>query len=171
MPGRDVFGKRPVDRDWAEPTPQVVVGRIDHRSLHQGRSGVLCRPARRSFDARTRSGRSASWTSVASVFFRVFARSVGVTPHRYIVHLRLRRAIELVHKGRFGWLTSQLPRASPTRVTCRVVRRVNGASLTQLGARPRSKPQESSRSVAPVSPIHGALNNRVRAVRPGDEND
>ncbi len=35
-------------------------------------------------------------------FSRVFARSVGATPHRYIVHLRLQRAIELVREGRTG---------------------------------------------------------------------
>jgi AraC family transcriptional regulator len=32
-------------------------------------------------------------------FSRVFARSVGMTPHRYVVHLRLQRAIELVREG------------------------------------------------------------------------
>jgi AraC family transcriptional regulator len=31
-------------------------------------------------------------------FSRVFARSVGLTPHRYVVHLRLRRAIEMVSR-------------------------------------------------------------------------
>ena len=35
-------------------------------------------------------------------FSRVFTRSVGMTPHRYIVHLRLRRAIDLVRDGRSG---------------------------------------------------------------------
>jgi AraC family transcriptional regulator len=35
-------------------------------------------------------------------FSRVFTRSVGLTPHRYAVHLRLQRAIELVHDGRSG---------------------------------------------------------------------
>jgi AraC family transcriptional regulator len=32
-------------------------------------------------------------------FSRVFTRSVGITPHRYVVHLRLQRAIELVREG------------------------------------------------------------------------
>src|SRR5262249_18087017 len=32
-------------------------------------------------------------------FSRVFTRSVGVTPHRYIVHLRLRRALDLAREG------------------------------------------------------------------------
>ena len=35
-------------------------------------------------------------------FTRVFARSVGVTPHRYVVHQRLRRAVELLRDGRSG---------------------------------------------------------------------
>jgi AraC family transcriptional regulator len=33
-------------------------------------------------------------------FSRVFTRSVGMTPHRWVVHLRLQRAIELVRDGR-----------------------------------------------------------------------
>src|SRR5208282_3578544 len=33
-------------------------------------------------------------------FTRVFTRSVGLTPHRYVVHLRLNRAVELVREGR-----------------------------------------------------------------------
>jgi AraC family transcriptional regulator len=35
-------------------------------------------------------------------FSRVFRRSVGVSPYRYIVYLRLRRAVELIREGRFG---------------------------------------------------------------------
>ncbi|MGB9203388.1 MAG: AraC family transcriptional regulator [Terriglobales bacterium] len=35
-------------------------------------------------------------------FSRAFTRSVGVSPHRYVVHLRLRRAVELVRDGKFG---------------------------------------------------------------------
>src|SRR5262249_49952849 len=31
-------------------------------------------------------------------FSRIFTRTVGVTPHRYIVHLRLQRATELVRE-------------------------------------------------------------------------
>jgi AraC family transcriptional regulator len=33
-------------------------------------------------------------------FSRVFTRSVGVTPHRYIVHLRVKSALELIRDGR-----------------------------------------------------------------------
>jgi transcriptional regulator GlxA family with amidase domain len=35
-------------------------------------------------------------------FSRVFTRSVGVTPHRYVVLLRLQRATELIRHGRSG---------------------------------------------------------------------
>ena len=35
-------------------------------------------------------------------FSRAFTRSVGVSPHRYVVHLRLRRAGEMVRDGKFG---------------------------------------------------------------------
>jgi AraC family transcriptional regulator len=35
-------------------------------------------------------------------FSRVFTRSVGMTPHRSVVHLQLRRAIELLRELRFG---------------------------------------------------------------------
>jgi AraC family transcriptional regulator len=35
-------------------------------------------------------------------FTRAFARSVGMTPHRYVVHLRLQRALELMREGRQG---------------------------------------------------------------------
>ena len=35
-------------------------------------------------------------------FTRIFARSVGMTPHRYVVHLRLQRALELMRDGRRG---------------------------------------------------------------------
>jgi AraC family transcriptional regulator len=33
-------------------------------------------------------------------FARTFARSVGMTPHRYVVGLRLHRAIEFIREGR-----------------------------------------------------------------------
>src|SRR6516225_6949805 len=35
-------------------------------------------------------------------FTRVFARSVGMTPHRYVIHQRLQRAVELLRDGRSG---------------------------------------------------------------------
>jgi AraC family transcriptional regulator len=68
-------------------------------------------------------------------FSRVFARSVGITAHRWVVHLRLRRATELVRDGRSG-LAEIAARTgfADQRHLSRWVRRVNGVSLTQLVA-------------------------------------
>ena len=68
-------------------------------------------------------------------FSRVFARSVGVTPHRYVVHLRLQRAVELVREGRFGLaeIAACTGFADQSHLS-RWVRRVHGVSLTQLAA-------------------------------------
>jgi AraC family transcriptional regulator len=68
-------------------------------------------------------------------FWRVFARSVGMTPHRYIVHLRLRRAIELIRDGRSGLAEAAVHTgfADQSHLS-RWVRRVHGVSLTQLSA-------------------------------------
>jgi AraC family transcriptional regulator len=68
-------------------------------------------------------------------FTRVFTRSVGVSPHRYIVHLRLQRAIELVRDGRSGLaeIAARTGFADQSHLS-RWVRRVQGASLTQLVA-------------------------------------
>jgi AraC family transcriptional regulator len=68
-------------------------------------------------------------------FSRVFARSVGMTPHRYVVHLRLRRAIELVREGRSGLaeIAARTGFADQSHLS-RWVRRVNGVPLTQLVA-------------------------------------
>jgi AraC family transcriptional regulator len=66
-------------------------------------------------------------------FTRVFARSVGMTPHRYIVHLRLQRAIELVRDGRSGLaeIATHTGFADQSHLS-RWVRRVYGVSLAQL---------------------------------------
>ncbi|MET1027595.1 MAG: AraC family transcriptional regulator [Dongiaceae bacterium] len=68
-------------------------------------------------------------------FTRVFTRSVGVTPHRYIVHLRLRRAIELVRDERSGLaeIAARTGFADQSHLS-RWVRRVHGVSVTQLVA-------------------------------------
>jgi len=68
-------------------------------------------------------------------FSRVFARSVGMTPHRYVVHLRLKRAIELVREGRSGFaeIAAQTGFADQSHLS-RWVRRVHGVPLTQLVA-------------------------------------
>ena len=68
-------------------------------------------------------------------FSRVFSRSVGMTPHRYIVHLRLRRAVEFVRDGRSGLaeIAARTGVAGQSHLS-RWVRRVEGVSLTQLAA-------------------------------------
>jgi AraC family transcriptional regulator len=66
-------------------------------------------------------------------FSRVFTQSVGVTPHRYIVHLRLQRAVELARGGRFGLaeIAMRTGFADQSHLW-RWVRRVHGVTLTQL---------------------------------------
>jgi AraC family transcriptional regulator len=66
---------------------------------------------------------------------RCALESVGITPHRWVVHLRLRRAIELVREGRSGLaeIAARTGFADQSHLS-RWVRRVNGVSLTQLVA-------------------------------------
>jgi AraC family transcriptional regulator len=68
-------------------------------------------------------------------FSRVFARSVGMTPHRYIVHLRLQAAIELVRSGRSGLaeIAMRTGFADQSHLS-RWVRRVHGVPLSRLDA-------------------------------------
>lgn len=68
-------------------------------------------------------------------FTRVFTRSVGMTPHRYVVHLRLQRAIELAREGRTGLaeIAAHTGFADQSHLS-RWVRRVHGVPLTQLVA-------------------------------------
>src|SRR5262245_31306119 len=68
-------------------------------------------------------------------FTRVFRQSVGITPHRYIVHLRLQRAIELLRDGRssFAEIAVRTGFADQSHLS-RWVRRMHGVSLTQLAA-------------------------------------
>jgi AraC family transcriptional regulator len=68
-------------------------------------------------------------------FTRVFARSVGITPYRYIVHLRLRRALELMRDGR--WSLAEISAATgfaDQSHLSRWIRRVHGVSPAQLAA-------------------------------------
>jgi AraC family transcriptional regulator len=69
-------------------------------------------------------------------FSRLFSRSVGVTPHRYIVHLRLQRAAELIRNGglSFAEIAAQTGFADQSHLS-RWVRRVYGAPLTQVAGR------------------------------------
>jgi hypothetical protein len=68
-------------------------------------------------------------------FTRVFTRSVGMTPHRYVVHLRLQRAIELVREGQSGLaeIAVRTGFADQSHLS-RWVRRVHGVPPTQLVA-------------------------------------
>ena len=68
-------------------------------------------------------------------FSRVFARSVGMTPHRYVVHLRLQTAIELVRAGRssLAEIATRTGFADQSHLS-RWVRRVHGVPLTRLDA-------------------------------------
>ena len=68
-------------------------------------------------------------------FTRLFTQAVGLTPHRYVIHLRLRRAVELVRDGRLGLaeIAACTGFADQSHLS-RWVRRVHGVSLTQLTA-------------------------------------
>jgi AraC family transcriptional regulator len=68
-------------------------------------------------------------------FTRVFRRSVGMSPHRYVVHLRLQRASEMVRDGRLGLaeIAARTGFADQSHLS-RWVRRVYGVSLTHLAA-------------------------------------
>jgi AraC family transcriptional regulator len=67
-------------------------------------------------------------------FTRVFAQSVGMTPHRYIVHLRLRRASQLMRDGqmKLAEIAATTGFADQSHLS-RWVRRVYGVSLAELG--------------------------------------
>lgn len=66
-------------------------------------------------------------------FSRVFVRSVGLTPHRYVVHLRLQCAIELIHAGRWSLaeVAARTGFADQSHLS-RWVRRVHGVALSQI---------------------------------------
>jgi AraC family transcriptional regulator len=68
-------------------------------------------------------------------FSRVFRRAVGVSPYRYIVHLRLGRAVELVRKRQLGLgeIAARTGFADQSHLS-RWVRRVYGVTPTQLVA-------------------------------------
>jgi len=70
-------------------------------------------------------------------FSRAFTRSVGVSPHRYVVHLRLQRAVEMIRDRKFGLaeIAAKTGFADQSHLT-RWIRRVHGVSPTQIMARP-----------------------------------
>lgn len=67
-------------------------------------------------------------------FSRVFARSVGMTPHRYVIHLRLQVALDHVREGRTGLAEIAADTGfSDQSHLSRWVRRVHGVAPSQLG--------------------------------------
>jgi AraC family transcriptional regulator len=68
-------------------------------------------------------------------FTRVFARSVGLTPHRYVVHLRLQRAFELMRDGRHSLadIAAATGFADQSHLS-RWFKRVNGVSPSEIMA-------------------------------------
>jgi AraC family transcriptional regulator len=68
-------------------------------------------------------------------FTRVFTQSVGMSPHRYVVRLRIERATELMRDGQSGLaeIAASTGFADQSHLS-RWVRRVHGVSPTQLAA-------------------------------------
>ncbi|TWB63171.1 AraC family transcriptional regulator [Bradyrhizobium sacchari] len=66
-------------------------------------------------------------------FSRVFARSVGMTPYRYVVHLRLQAAIQHMRDGRMGLaeIAAETGFADQSHLS-RWVRRVHGVAPSEL---------------------------------------
>jgi AraC family transcriptional regulator len=66
-------------------------------------------------------------------FSRVFARSVGMTPYRYVVHLRLQAAIQRMREGRMGLaeIAAETGFADQSHMS-RWVRRVHGVAPSRL---------------------------------------
>jgi AraC family transcriptional regulator len=98
-------------------------------------------------------------------FSRVFSRSVGVTPHRYVVHLRLRRAIELVREGRasLAQIAVRTGFADQSHLSRRV-RRGPRRWPHKVVNGPRAGQQDSSRAPDRFSP-----NASPRGSKPGED--
>lgn len=66
-------------------------------------------------------------------FSRVFARSVGMTPYRYVVHLRLHAAVQHIRDGRMGLaeIAAETGFADQSHLS-RWVRRVHGVAPSEL---------------------------------------
>src|ERR1700759_5644646 len=73
-------------------------GRLGHQALRKVRDYILANLAEsiEVDDLAALAGRSSFH------FSRVFSRSVGVTPHRYVIHLRLQAALALICEGRMS---------------------------------------------------------------------
>jgi AraC family transcriptional regulator len=66
-------------------------------------------------------------------FSRIFTRSVGVPPHRYIIHLRLKQAIRQIREGRLGLaaIAAETGFADQSHLS-RWVRRVHGVAPSEI---------------------------------------
>ena len=66
-------------------------------------------------------------------FSRAFTRLVGVSPYRYVIHLRLQRAVEMIRDGKFSLaqIAAKTGFADQSHLT-RWVRRVHGFSPTRI---------------------------------------
>jgi len=73
-------------------------------------------------------------------FSRTFARSVGVTPHRYVMRLRLKRARELLREDRlsFAAVAAETGFADQSHLA-RWTQRVYGATMRQLASKTSSR--------------------------------
>jgi AraC family transcriptional regulator len=66
-------------------------------------------------------------------FSRVFARSVGMTPHRYVVHLRLQAALRLIRDGQMSMAEIAADTGfSDQSHLSRWIRRVHGVAPSEL---------------------------------------
>jgi AraC family transcriptional regulator len=63
----------------------------------------------------------------------VFTRSVGMTPHRYVVHLRLQAAIGRIREGRAGLagIAADTGFSDQSHLS-RWMRRVHGVTLSEI---------------------------------------
>jgi AraC family transcriptional regulator len=110
----------------------VPRGRLDKHVLGRLRDYVVAH-----MDERIEAGALARIAGRSPFHFtRVFARSVGMTPYRYVVHLRLQRALELMRDGRYGLaeIAAATGFADESHLS-RWVRRVHGVSPTEFTAR------------------------------------
>ena len=66
-------------------------------------------------------------------FTRVFARSVGMTPYRYVVHLRLQAALRLLRAGQMSLaeIAADTGFADQSHLS-RWIRRVHGVAPSEL---------------------------------------
>ena len=110
----------------------LPVGRLEEQVLGRLRDYVVAH-----LDERIEAGALAKIAGRSPFHFtRVFARSVGMTPYRYVVHLRLQRALELMRDGRHSLaeIAAATGFADQSHLS-RWVRRVHGVSPTELMAR------------------------------------